>query len=739
MPHNDHATAPGAHDVPRPGFIPDLARWCVRRHWVVIGAWGVAVALLVVLARTTGGDYVDDFVMPGAPSQQASDLLHARFPSQAGDSATLVVHAPGGLSGPAIRERVTTVMTQAASLPDVTGIITPQQAPGRVSADATIAYATILYAQRAPNVPPASVDALEKLAADASGDGLVVEVGGPVVSASEKGGEDWAEAVGLVAAVVILLFAFGSFIAMGLPLLTAIVGLGCGLLGLCLVAAATSLATITPSFVAMIGLGVGIDYALFIVTRHREGLAAGLSVEEAAASSLDSSGRAVITAGGVVVISLLGLYAIGVPFIGNLGAAAALVVILSIAVAMTLLPALLGLCGRSLDRWRIARFYGEGGTPSETSGFGYTLSRQIQRRPWVCAVTALVILVVLAAPIRSLQLGFADDGFKPESRASRRAYDLLVQGFGPGTTGPLVLVVTADSALDQSALQKLEAALSQTAGVAAVSPAQTNADGTTAVLRVIPTTGSSDPKTSDLVHTLRDDVIPAALAGSTTTAYVGGPTATFVDLGDRIEDRMPLFFALVIGLSFLLLTTVFRSVAIPTTAAVMNLLSVGAAYGVLVAVFQKGWGAGLLGIEKTGPIETYLPMILFAILFGLSTDYEVFLLSRIRERYLAHGDNGEAVAQGLAITTRIITAAATIMVCVFLAFVLNPQRPVKEFGFGLAVAVLVDATVVRIILVPSVMELLGDRNWWFPGWLDRVLPRLNVEGEPATDMTAGAE
>jgi RND superfamily putative drug exporter len=434
-------------------------------------------------------------------------------------------------------------------------------------------------------------------------------------------------------------------------------------------------------------------------------------------------------AGTVVAIALLGLFAIGIPFVAALGLAAAVFVVVSVLVALTFLPALLSYVGHRIDRWHIPGLHASVHAGEQT--MWYRWSQQIQRRPWPYMLGSAALLIILALPFFNLRLGFSDDGNLPTSLHSRRAYDLMAEGFGPGFNGPFILAIEREGGLDQALLQSLSDTLSQTPGVAAVAPFQTNQDGSAAVITVIPTTAPQDEKTPKLVNHLRDDVIPQAIDSTGTHVYVGGPTAAFIDIDSKIASRMPLFFAIVIGLSVLLLAAVFRSVVVPVKAAVMNLLSIGATYGVLVAVFQWGWAKDVFGIAKTGPIDSFLPMMLFAILFGLSMDYEVFLLSRIREEYIRTRNSGEAVAHGLSVTARVIAAAAAIMVAVFFSFVLGDDRVVKEFGVGLATAVFIDATIVRLILVPATMELLGDWNWWFPSWLDRLVPRLNIEGASA--------
>ncbi|HEX8803940.1 MAG TPA: MMPL family transporter, partial [Acidimicrobiales bacterium] len=526
---------------------------------------------------------------------------------------------------------------------------------------------------------------------------------------------------------------------MGLPIGTALVGLmtSFGLIGLA--AAVVDVNTVAPTLAAMIGLGVGIDYALFIVTRHRENLRAGMTVEEAAGRAVATSGSAVLFAGMTVVIAICGLAIAGIGAVTVMGLMAGLTVAVMVAIALTLLPALLGFAGHRIDALRVrvpgrrrasaAAADGDGLPPTDRETLWHRWGRQVSAHPWRYLVAGVAVLALLAAPVASLRLGMVDNGSSPESLTTRRAYDLLADGFGPGFNGPLLLSVELDGA-PVEVLAPLEAALAGDPGVRAVAEPRVNDAGTAAVLPVVPTSAPQDDATSRLVHRLRHDVIPEALTGAPdgVRVYVGGQTATFIDLSDKVASRLPWFIGAVIGLSVLLLMTVFRSIAVPLKAAAMNLLSIGAAYGVIVAVFQWGWLKGLFGVEETVPIVAFMPMMLFAILFGLSMDYEVFLLSRVREEYLQRGDNDGAVVEGIAATARVITSAALIMISVFAAFVLSVDPLVKMFGLGLATAVLVDATVVRIVLVPATMRLLGDRNWWLPAWLDRRLPRLDVEG-----------
>jgi len=710
---------------PKRSFLFDRwPRFASRHPWYVIAGALVTVAGIAALYAMAGGRYVEGLNIPGAESQRLIDLLEERFPQTAGDPAFVVVHAPAGMDDPQVYSRVESLQTNLSELPDVVGALSPYGQPGAISPDGSIALIAVQYSKQSHELAQSSIDALLDLRKGYSESQFEVEVGGPVGGEAEHELSGSSELIGLTAAVVILLIAFGSVVAMGLPIVTALLALASGLLLVGVGASFVDMPGFTPQVGAMIGLGAGIDYALLIVTRYREGLARGLAVEDAIAKAAATAGRSVLFAGSTVVIALLGLWAVGIPFMSYLATAAALVVALSVAVAVIVLPAILKLAGRRIDRWRIPLL---AASPHESeTGFGYRLSRIIQRAPLPGLAVSLAILLLLAAPVLRLDLGVSDDGNRPESFTSRRAYDLLAQSFGPGFNGPILVGVRIDDPDAVGAVERLPSSLGQVEGVAGVSPVEFNEARTAATINVIPETAPQSQETEDLVHRLRRLVRQEAKVTG-TEALVGGPTAVFIDLGDKIAASMPLFFVAVIGLSFVLLMAVFRSVLVPLKAAIMNLLSIGAAYGVLVAIFQWGWFAGVFGVEKTGPIETFVPIMLFALLFGLSMDYEVFLISRIREEYLKTRNNTEAVARGLSVTTRVISAAAAIMVAVFLSFTLMPARELKEFGVGAATAVFVDATLVRLILVPSLMQLLGDANWWFPRWLDRLVPKIGID------------
>ncbi|HXG36789.1 MAG TPA: MMPL family transporter, partial [Dehalococcoidia bacterium] len=532
------------------------------------------------------------------------------------------------------------------------------------------------------------------------------------------------EVVAVVAAMVVLLVSFGSVIAMGLPLMVALFALGSGISLLGLFALVVGINRFAPQMAMMIGLAVAIDYALLIVTRHRQGLAAGLAVEDSIATAIATAGRTVIFAGATVAIAVLGLYLIGIPTIATVGMTTSIILVLTVVASVTLLPALLSFAGQAIDRFHIPKLLSREVGSEATLWF--RLSRAIQRRPWPFALASLGLLVLLASPVIDLRLGSSDAGNNPTSFTSRRAYDLLTEGFGPGFNGPLLVAVDLAGDGDGQAMERLREAMSSTPDVATVSDPRFNEGGDTAVIMVTPASSPQSKETDSLVHRLRDDVIPAALAGSEAEAFVGGQTAAFIDIGQKISQGLPIFMGAVIGLSMILLLVMFRSLLIPLKAAVMNLLSIGAAFGVIVAVFQWGWGAGLIGV-KNGPVESFIPMMMFAILFGLSMDYEMFLLSRIREEYLRTRDSSLSVSVGLASTARVITSAATVMVAVFLSFLLGDNRVIKLAGLGLATAIFLDATVIRMMLVPSVMNLLGEANWWLPPRLDRFIPRIAFE------------
>ncbi|PWU52859.1 hypothetical protein DLE60_07400 [Micromonospora globispora] len=712
-----------------------IARWCFRHRYLVVLLWVAALATLGVAERAAGTAYSNDFALPGTESTHALDLLKSAFPQQAGESDTIVWHvAAGTVRDPAVQQPITAMLADVARVPSVAGVTSPYAETGRaqISQDGQTAYATVTFTGIAQQIPKADVQRVMDLAETARTDHLQVELGGQAIRQVNGVSTSASEIVGVVGAAVVLLIAFGSLFAMALPLVTAILSLVAGTFSIGLLSHVISMADIAPTLAALIGLGVGIDYALFIVTRHRNGLKAGLAPEESAVRALNTSGRAVIFAGATVCVAMLGMLVLGLSFLNGVGIAAAVMVLISVIAASTLLPAMLGIIGnRALSRRERRRLAADGPHDVHAQGFWARWAGLVQRRPGLLTPLALIVMLVLVIPVFSLRLGNSDQGNDPATTTTRKAYDMLANGFGPGFNGPLQLVAETHSPADQQALAALAQTVRHTPGVAAAIPLPAKPGATVGIIQVVPTTSPQDAKTSDLIRHLRDDVIPPAERGSTLQVYVGGQTAIFDDFADVIAGKMPLFIGVIIGLGFLLLLVAFRSVVVPLTAAVMNLLAAAASFAVVVAFFQWGWGTEALGLGKAGPIEAFLPVMMLAILFGLSMDYQVFLVSRMHEEWVHTGDNRRAVTLGQAATGRVVTAAATIMICVFLAFVFGGQRVIAEFGVGLATAVFIDAFVLRTVLVPALMHLFGKANWWLPRWVDRWLPHLSVE--PAED------
>ncbi len=750
------------HDT---GSLPRLARACTRHRWIVIGAWVVLLVGVNAAAGAVGPDFKTDFTFPESETKQVQELLEANAPDRAGFTAQIVARSEQGFDDPDVRATLEDLLAFVDSQGDIT-VTSPYDSPQQISPDGTIAFAQLDIADtrsftELTDIGNEIIDYGTKVN---TVDGLQIEYGGDLFAEFVM---PESEIYGLIAAVIILILAFGSVLAMGLPIGTALFGLGVASALVTIGSHIISMPDFTTAMVAMIGIGVGIDYALFIVTRYRENLRAGASVEDAIVASMDTSGRAVLFAGITVIIALMGLFLMGLNFVQGVAVASALGVLLVMASSLTLLPALLGWVGRRIDQttWAalaavalvvvgaiVGIFAGASAVfiaglglaivlfaasfairplrrfvphrheaPREQQGW-YRWSRFIQHRPWPSAIAAVVVLVVLAIPLLSIRLGFGDYGNYPQDATVRKAYDLIADGFGPGSNGPLFVTVEGAAATDQAQLGAFVAAIEATPDVAFTVPNPIS--DSVALVIVYPDSAPQDAETSTLVDALRNEVIPA----SGLDAKVGGFTAGATDFSAYLGSRMPLLIGVVLALSFLLLMAVFRSILVPLKAVIMNLLSIGAAYGVIVAIFQWGWFSDVIGVAKPGPIDAWIPMFLFAIVFGLSMDYEVFLLSRIKEEYERTKNNSLAVADGLAATARVITAAALIMFCVFFAFVLGDDRSLKLFGFGLAIAVLIDATIVRMLLVPATMELLGDKNWWIPRWLDRILPRIDVEG-----------
>jgi RND superfamily putative drug exporter len=700
-----------------------LADITYRRRGRVVLAWIAAMIVIIGVGSSLAGEYEADYHTPGSESKAASELTQERFEGYSGQEVNVVWKDDAGATSPAARERIDAFFAEAEQVDHVA-----EHAPIRVSDDGTIGSTILPLTVNGWEVPKEDGEKLIAAAEENSGDGLEIKLGGdPIYQAQDAGSP---EGVGLLGGAIVLLIAFGSVVAAGLPLAIALVGLGISSAGLiALLANVIDVPDWTTAVSGLIGIGVGIDYSLLVLTRFRAAMNEGKDRHDAVVEAVTTAGRSVIIAGATVVIAVLGLALTGLPYMYGVALSASFAVLVVMLAAVTLLPALLSYLGPKVDRLRIP-FLGrtlktEGGGESPAARW----SHSVQRHPWIAAITATAVLLALAAPALGMRLGFPDAGNDPPDTMTRQAYDLNTEGFGPGTNGPLVIAaeLPPDDPGAEAAIGFFADRLRSDPGVAFVPPPVINPEGDAAIVNVIPTGSPQDAETEDLVNHLRDDVVPAELGGTGITAEVGGVTAALEDQSDYITGRMPVFIAAVVGLSFVLLLVAFHSPLISLKAGVMNLLSVGAAYGVMTLVAKGGPVAELIGIDHEVPIAPFMPVMMFAILFGLSMDYEVFLISRIREEYLKDGDTSRAVADGLAKTARVITAAAAIMVVVFLAFVTAPDTFLKLFGIGLATAIFLDATVVRMVLVPAVMQLLGSRNWWIPDWLERILPRLDVE------------
>jgi RND superfamily putative drug exporter len=781
-----------------------LARWSTtHRKYVLIG-WIVLLIAVNLVAQSTGTSYSNNFTLPNSDAQRAADLLQRSFPAQAGDRDTIVYKVSSGtVLAPTVKARMRKMFAEVEKLPHVAAVISPYAgavAGKSISADGRIAFATVVFNEKANLLPKSAAERVVNTARAAAQPGLQVELGGQAIEATEQAGFGLSTAVGLLAAIIVLLLTFGSVIAMGLPIVTALFGLGTGLGVIALFTHVVDTPNFSSELAAMIGLGVGIDYALFILTRFREAYATpGPTFEnprESVVQALDTAGRAVLFAGCTVVIALLGMMLLGVSFLYGVAISASIGVLLVMLASLTLLPALLTTFGARVARpSRRARRRGARAqvamsadlppqsapiatsqplavTPAPTSDAGegarivegsvwLRWSKFVQRKPWSIAVVSTLVMLAIAAPATALRLGSSDASNDPASQTTHRAYELLAQGFGQGFNGPLLVVAKVTTqervSLDQefggqgssrrtvtpvgpkdANVEDLRSAIAQTPGVASVAPAKLNPTASVATITVYPRSSPQAYATTQLVEQLRDSVVPQVEARTGMAVYVGGVTAGAVDFATTLGHKLPLFIGVVVLLSALLLLVVFRSLVIPLQAAVMNLLSIGASLGVIVAIFQWGWLGSLFGVQQ-GPIESFIPVMLFAIVFGLSMDYEVFLVSRIHERWVRTGDDQRAVQEGLALTGRVVTAAAAIMVCVFLSFMLGEDRVIKEFGLSLASAVFLDALVIRCLLLPAVLTLVRARTWQIPARLGRVLPRINIEGGATSSTGAGAQ
>ena len=705
------------HTAQRPSRLGRLADLMFRRRRTVLAAWIVALVAAIAASGALAGEFSADYATPGSESQRAGDLLSERFPARSSDTVDVVWEAKQGVDGAAVQQRTSSLLAAATRLEGI-----GDAAPTEVSRDGTIAVARLSLTEKPDSVPVTTGESLISLSQAASKDGLRVEMGGQVITAAQES-ELSSEAVGLAIAALVLILTFGTLVAAGLPIATALFGLGVSSAMVGLLAAVMDVPDWSTAVASMIGLGVGIDYALLILTRHRAALAAGREPREAVVEAVSTAGHSVLIAGTTVVISLLGLFLMGLTYLQGVALSASFAVLVTMAASVTLLPALLGFAGRKIDRLRIpGTARAEAADPDTTPAARW--SRAVQRRPWAAALAAAAVLLVLATPFLGLRLGFPDAGNDRTATTTRQAYDLVAKGFGAGANGPLLLAAELRGPSDRADVDALAAKLRDEPGIAAVGRPTVNPAGDTAVLMATPTTSPQSPQTADLIRHLRADVLPSA----GVPVSVGGTTASFVDQGDVTADRLPLFIGGVVILSILLLTVTFRSVTVALKAGVMNLLSIGAAYGVVAYLAEGGWAGQLVGIDTPTPVPPFIPVIMFAILFGLSMDYEVFLLSRVREEFLAGRSTSRAVTEGLARTARVITAAALIMVAVFGAFALSPEVFLKLIGIGMAAAILIDATIVRMVLVPAVMQLLGERNWWLPRWIGRLLPEPTPQG-----------
>jgi putative drug exporter of the RND superfamily len=723
-------------------LLERLGGFAARRFWVFIAAWVIILGGLLAANHTFGGQYVNDYTVPGSGSSNGLNLLNSDYPQQGGYGGQIVFHASHGT----VTQQQAAVNQATSNVSKLSGVIKAVSPfasanSGAVSKNGTIAYSSVSWSDNPAGLTTSYLNQLNNAVAPARKAGLEVQYGGGAGQIGQQTSDTASELIGLGCALVLLLFMFGSFITAAIPLVSAIFAVGAGLSVVGLLAAISTFPTTAPTVATLLGLGVAVDYGLFLTSRHREQLDRGMGVVRSATLAEGTSGASVVIAGSTVVVAILGLYLSGVPFVGAMGAAAAVVVAVTMVAALTLVPSFMGLV-RSNIRSLPARIraHRAGVTAQqqaertaaateehhEQSAFA-RWGRRVARQPWPWGIASVLVLLVLAIPLLSINLGQPDNGTNPLNETSRQAYDLLSDGFGVGINGPLTVVVKLpkqSSSADQSLLSSMSKGVAGTSGVASVSPASVNSAATVAVFNAIPTTRPQAKATSDLVQTLRDDVLPKYHV----TTYVTGTTPGNVDFTNQISSRMLILILVVVAVAFVLLTTAFRSVVIATKAAIMNLLSIGAAYGVIVAVFQWGWGASLIGVHTTSPIPAYVPMMVFAIVFGLSMDYEVFLLSRVHEAWVGTSDAHRSVAIGIGSTARVITTAAAIMVTVFASFVLNDQSAVKMLAVGMAVAVFIDASLVRMILVPAIMSLLGARAWWMPRWLGPVLPQLHLEG-----------
>ncbi|MFD3497801.1 MMPL family transporter [Streptomyces sp. NPDC058678] len=721
-----------------PGALRRLGEWCARHFVIVVVAWLVVLGALEALNHSHGGTYSDNFSLPGVQSQEGLDVLKEHDPAAGGYSSQIVLH-DGQKALTSLSSQMSTTVGDLQKLPHVLAVQNPLSGQaskvGPITSDGKTAYITVRFDVQPSTLGDAYLDGVDNAVQPLRAAGAEVEYGGPLGELARPAADDRvSELIGFAVAIVVLLVGFGSVLAAGLPLLTALISVIGGLACLGLLAAAFTFATVSPTLATMIGLGVGIDYALFLITRHRQNLMDGKDPVGSAGQAAATSGRAVLVSGCTVIVALAGLSASGVSFISKLGVAAAVTVVSAVLGALTLVPALLGLIGTRIDRYRVKHPVAEtdaaAGAVSE--GTWHRYAQRVARRPWRFLAAGVTTVVILAIPVLSIQLGHIGDGADPTSFTDRRAYDLMTDAFGPGSNGPLTVVIdqtSVPSSQRDTLTSTAQKTLNAVAGASTVTTLTPTQDGDVLIATVYSEKSPQSADTTDLTNRLVDDTLPAAVSGTDAKGYVTGTTAAQVDFRDIVASRLPLIIGVVVALSFLIILIVFRGLLVALKAAVLNVLSITASYGVVVAVFQWGWGGPALGVSGKVPIESYVPMMMFAIIFGLSMDYEIFLLSRVHEAWLRTGDAKASVAHALEITARVISCAALIMVSVFAAFIVSDNIVVKMLGLGLAVSVLIDATVVRLLMVPAVMTLLGRHAWWTPRLLDRILPHIDTEGE----------
>ena len=743
MPHS--RTGEEDQKAARRGVLRRLGEWCARHFVIVIIAWLVALVALQVVSREFGGAYSDNFSLPQAQAQKGLDVLKAHDPQAGGYSSQIVLH-DDQQSLTALSSQMSTTVADLEKLPHVLSAQNPLSAPatpsgqqnvGPLSDDKKTAYITVRFDVQPSTLGDDYLNGVDTAVQPLRSAGAEAEYGGPLGELARPAADDRvSELIGFGVAIIVLLVGFGSVIAAVVPLLSALISVVGGLAILGLLAAAFTFATVSPTLATMIGLGVGIDYALFMLTRHRQNLFDGMDPVRAAGQAASTSGHAVLVSGCTVIIALAGLSASGVSFISLLGVAAAVTVVSAVVGALTLVPALLGFIGRHIDRYHVRPPVAEteAGASDTPQGTWHRYAQRVERRPLWFLSAGVAVVVVLAIPLFSIQLGHIGDGADPTSFTDRRAYDLMADAFGPGSNGPLTVVIdqtNVPQSQRSDLASKAQQSLDKIQGAAVVTPLTPTQDGDLLVGTVYSTKSPQNSATTDLTNSLVDDTLPDTVQGTDAKGYVTGTTATQVDFRDIVASQLPVIIAVVVGLAFLIILAVFRGLLVAVKAAVLNVLSIAASYGVVVAVFQWGWGGPALGVHGKVPIESYVPMMMFAIVFGLSMDYEIFLLSRVHEAWLRTGDAKASVAHALEITARVITCAALIMVSVFAAFIVSDNIVVKMLGLGLAVSVLIDATVVRLLMVPAVMTLLGRHAWWMPRWLDRVMPHIDAEGTKA--------